>query len=58
MARKLKVFQTSLAFFDLTIAAPSVRLGSLGPGQQSLPSGCCKESDDPNVVAATRRSLE
>jgi hypothetical protein len=41
MARKLKTYQTALGFFDLAIAAPSMKAGSesLGLGQQSFPSG-------------------
>jgi hypothetical protein len=41
MARKLKTYQTSLGFFDLAIAAPSMKaaLEAWGGGQQSLPSG-------------------
>ncbi|MBB4395106.1 flagellar motility protein MotE (MotC chaperone) [Bradyrhizobium sp. ERR14] len=39
MARKLKTYQTSLGFFDLAIAAPSMKAAaSLGRRQQSLSS--------------------
>jgi hypothetical protein len=39
MARKLKSYQTSLGFFDLAIAAPSMKaaLESVGRRQQSFP---------------------
>jgi hypothetical protein len=55
MARKLKTFQTSVGFHDLAIAAPSIEGGAGGVGrrQQSLPSGVAKETEDPEVVAAT-----
>jgi hypothetical protein len=40
MARKLKTYQTSLGFFDLAIAAPSMKAAlEAGGGQQSLPPG-------------------
>ncbi|MET4493701.1 hypothetical protein ABIA94_009309 [Bradyrhizobium sp. LA7.1] len=41
MARKLKTYQTSLGFFDLAIAAPSMKaaLEAWGADSKSLPSG-------------------
>jgi hypothetical protein len=55
MARKLKTFQTSLGFFDLAIAAPSMKaaLEAWGADSNLFHQGAAKESDDPNVVAAT-----
>ncbi|MGF6430790.1 MULTISPECIES: hypothetical protein [Bradyrhizobium] len=55
MARKLKIYPTSLGFFDLAIAAPSMKAGSesLGRGQQSFHQGAAKESEDRDVIAAT-----
>src|SRR4051794_35559794 len=57
MARKLKVFQTSLGFFDLAIAAPSMKaaLEAWGADSNLFHQGAAKESDDPDVVAATMR---
>jgi len=53
MSIRLKTFRTSLGFYDLAIAAPSMKaaLGSMGRGQQSFPPG--RRPDDPDVVAAT-----
>jgi colicin import membrane protein len=55
MARKLKAFQTSVGLYDLAIAAPSMKaaLEAWGAGSNSLPSGAAKETEDPEVVAAT-----
>jgi colicin import membrane protein len=55
MARKLKVFQTSPGFFDLAIAAPSMKaaLEAWGADSNLFRQGVAKESDDPDVVAAT-----
>jgi hypothetical protein len=55
MARKLKVFQTSLGFFDLAIAAPSMKaaLEAWGADSNLFHQGAAKESKDPDVVAAT-----
>jgi len=55
MARKLKTFQTSLGFYDLAIAAPSMKaaLESWGAGSNLFHQGVAKETDDPDVVAAT-----
>jgi hypothetical protein len=55
VARKLKTFQTSLGFFDLTIAAPSMKaaLEAWGADSNLFHQGVAKESKDPNVVAAT-----
>src|SRR3954463_10943154 len=55
MARKLKTFQTSLGFFDLAIAAPSMKaaLEAWGAGSNLFHQGFAKETDDSDVVAAT-----
>ncbi|MGY4497046.1 colicin import membrane protein [Bradyrhizobium sp. GM24.11] len=55
MPRKLKTFQTSLGFYDLAIAAPSMKaaLEAWGAGSNLFHQGAAKETDDPAVVAAT-----
>ena len=55
MAGKLKTFQTSVGFYDLAIAAPSMKvaLEAWGAGSNLFHQGIAKETDDPDVVAAT-----
>src|SRR5215208_560459 len=55
MARKLKTYQTSLGFFDLAIAAPSMKaaLEAWGAKSNLFHQGVAKEVDDPEVIAAT-----
>lgn len=55
MARKLKTYQSSLGFFDLAIAAPSMKaaLEVWGADSNLFHQGAAKESDDPDVIAAT-----
>jgi colicin import membrane protein len=55
MARKLKTYQTSLGFYDLAIAAPSMKaaLEAWGAGSNLFHQRIAKETDDPAVVAAT-----
>ena len=55
MARKLKTYLTSLGFFDLAIAAPSMKaaLEAWGSRSNLFHQGMAKEVDDPEVVAAT-----
>ncbi|MCA6119281.1 cell envelope biogenesis protein TolA [Bradyrhizobium sp. WSM 1738] len=55
MARKLKTYQTSLGFYDLAIAAPSMKaaLEAWGADSNLFHQGAAKESDDPDVIAAT-----
>ena len=55
MARKLKAYQTSVGFYDLAIAAPSMKaaLEAWGAGSNLFHQGFAKESEDPAVVAAT-----
>jgi colicin import membrane protein len=55
MARKLKTYQTALGFYDLAIAAPSMKaaLEAWGAGSNLFHQGVANETDDPDVVAAT-----
>lgn len=55
MARKLKIFQTSIGFYDLAVAAPSMKaaLEAWGAGSNLFHQGVANETDDPDVVAAT-----
>ena len=55
MARKLKTFQISLGFYDLAIAAPSMKaaLEAWGAGSNLFRQGVAKETDHRDVVAAT-----
>jgi colicin import membrane protein len=55
MARKLKTFETSLGFFDLAIAAPSMKaaLEAWGADSNLFHQGVARESTDPAIVAAT-----
>jgi colicin import membrane protein len=55
MARKLKIYQTSIGFFDLAIAAPSMAaaLRAWGSDTNLFQQGFAKETDDPAIVAAT-----
>jgi hypothetical protein len=54
MARKLKTYQTSLGFFDLAMAAPSMKaaLEAWGADSNLFHQGAAKESHDPDVMAA------
>jgi hypothetical protein len=54
MARKLKTYQTSLGFFDLAMAAPSMKaaLEAWGADSNLFHQGAAKESHDPEVIAA------
>src|SRR3954471_1951821 len=55
MARKLKTYQTSLGFYDLAIAAPSMKaaLQAWGSGSNLFHQGFAKEVTDGPVVEAT-----
>jgi hypothetical protein len=55
MARKLKTYTTSAGFFDLAIAAPSMKaaLEAWGARNNLFQHGFAKVSDDPKTVAAT-----
>ena len=55
MARKLKTFTTSAGFFDLAVAAPSMKaaLEAWGSKNNLFHHGFAKVSEDPKIVAAT-----
>lgn len=55
MARKLKTYQTSLGFFDLAVAAPSMKaaLEAWGADSNLFHQGAAKQSEDSDVIAAT-----
>jgi colicin import membrane protein len=55
MTRKLKTYQTSIGFYDLAIAAPSMKaaLEAWGAGSNLFHQGVATESSDPDVIAAT-----
>jgi hypothetical protein len=55
MARKLKTYTTSAGFFDLAVAAPSMKaaLEAWGSKGNLFHQGFAKESEDAKVVAAT-----
>src|ERR1700749_3290073 len=57
MARKLKTYQTSLGFFDLAIAAPSMKaaLQAWGADSNLFHQGAAKESTDPDIIAAAMK---
>jgi colicin import membrane protein len=55
MVRRLKTYQTSLGFFDLAIAAPSMKAAADAWGLKTneFKRGFAKETHDPAIVAAT-----
>ncbi len=55
MARKLKTYTTSAGFFDLAVAAPSMKaaLEAWGSRSNLFQHGFAKITDDPEIVAAT-----
>ena len=55
MARRLKTYQTSVGFFDLAIAAPSMKAAVEAWGSKTaiFNKGFAKQTDDPAIVAAT-----
>src|ERR1700755_265448 len=55
MPRKLKTYVTSRGFFDLAVAAPSMKaaLKTWGSNINLFHKGCVKETDDPKIVTAT-----
>jgi colicin import membrane protein len=55
MARKLKVYQTALGFFDQAVAVPSMKaaLEAWGSNSNMFHQGAARETDDPEIVAAT-----
>ncbi|MFZ5783742.1 MAG: cell envelope biogenesis protein TolA [Pseudomonadota bacterium] len=58
MARKLKTYTTSAGFFDLAVAAPSMKaaLEAWGARNDLFRQGFAAMSDDPAIVAATMAS--
>jgi type IV secretory pathway VirB10-like protein len=58
MARKLKTFTTSAGFFDLAVAAPSMKAAveAWGARDSVFRHGFAKVSDDPKIIAATMAS--
>jgi colicin import membrane protein len=57
-SRKLKTYQTSLGFYDQAVAAPSMKaaLDAWGARSNLFHQGAAKETDDPDIVAATMAS--
>src|SRR5262249_28464807 len=55
MVRRLKTYQTSLGFFDLAIAAPSMKAAADAWGLKTneFKRGFAKETHNPAIVAAT-----
>jgi colicin import membrane protein len=55
MPRKLKTYTTSIGFFDLAIAAPSMKaaLEAWGTERNLFHQGLAEETEDPAIVAAT-----
>jgi colicin import membrane protein len=55
MPRKLKIYQTSLGFFDLAIAAPSMKaaLEAWDSSSNLFHQGFARETNDPAIVRAT-----
>ncbi|MBR0705838.1 MULTISPECIES: cell envelope biogenesis protein TolA [Bradyrhizobium] len=55
LKRKLRTYQTSLGFYDQAVAAPSMKaaLEAWGASSNLFHQGVARESDDPDVVAAT-----
>ena len=54
MARKLKTFITNLGFFELAVAASTMKaaLDAWGLGQNAFKHGFAKQTDDPKIIAA------
>jgi len=54
MARKLKTFVTHLGFFELAVAAPSMKaaLDAWGMKHNAFHRGVAWETDDPQIIAA------
>src|ERR1700689_3478238 len=55
MARKLKTYIPNLGFFELALAAPSMKaaLEAWGMGHNAFHHGFARQTDDPKIVAAT-----
>lgn len=58
MARKLKVYRTSIGFFDLAVAAPSMKAAAeaWGSDPDIFRRGFAEESRDPGIVTAALAS--
>ena len=58
MARKLKTYQTSLGFFDLAVAVPSMKaaLEAWGADSNLFHQGAAKQSKDPDIIEIGRAS--
>lgn len=54
VARKLKTFITNIGFFELALAAPSMKaaLEGWGMGHNAFRNGFAKQTDDPKIIAA------
>ena len=55
MAKKLKVYRTSIGFFDLAVAAPSMKAAAeaWGSTPDIFKRGFAEQTEDPKVVEAT-----
>ena len=55
MPKRLKAYQTSVGFFDVVIAAPSMKAAAeaWGIAIEEFRRGFAKQSDDPEIVSAT-----
>jgi colicin import membrane protein len=55
MPRKLKTFITNIGFFELALAAPSMKaaLEAWGMSHNAFQHGFAKQTEDPKIVAAT-----
>src|SRR5215831_7630940 len=55
MPRPLKTFVTSIGFYDLAVAAPSMKaaLDAWGGGQNLFRQGFAQETNDPAIIKAT-----
>ncbi len=58
MPRKLKTYQTSQGFYDMAIAAPSMKaaLQAWGMNSNLFHQGFAWESDDPRIIEATMQA--
>ena len=58
MARKLKVYSTSLGFFELAVAAPSMKAAAeaWGSDPDIFKRGFATQTDDPKIIEATMDS--
>ncbi|MER8844500.1 cell envelope biogenesis protein TolA [Mesorhizobium australicum] len=56
MAKKLKVYQTSIGFFDLAVAAPSMKAAAQAWGSDPdiFKRGFAKQTEDPKVMEAAK----